>query len=122
MQHYIEESAGGDRRFFVVDGQVIAAMERRPAADSKIANLAKGGIGVAIEPNETECQLALHAASLYESLFVGVDIINTLNGPVVIEVNISPGFKIAQITGIDVQKLMLDAIEKKYNERRTCNS
>jgi len=101
-QEFIAEAAASDKRLFVVGDTVVAAMQRRSASDDFRANLHLGGSAEAYTPTDTEVSLALASLTAFDIDFAGVDIIDSERGPLVLEVNPSPGFGIAEITGIDV--------------------
>jgi ribosomal protein S6--L-glutamate ligase len=101
-QEYIKEAALGDVRVFVVGGKVIASMRRVPARGEYRANLSRGGTGSVYDLSAAEERLCLKAVELCGLDFAGVDFVPTKGGPVFIEVNARPGYKIAQVCGVDV--------------------
>lgn len=112
-QEYIAEAEGSDLRCFVVDGRVIASMRREAASGEFRANLHRGGRGFAVEVSEEEKALAVRAASLIGLGVAGVDILRSRRGPLVLEVNASPGLEgIEKATGIDVAGSVLDFLER----------
>lgn len=103
IQAFIEEAAGADYRAIVVGGKVIAAMERRAVDGEFRSNLHRGGTatGVVLDPHQTET--AVHAAEVLGLNIAGVDLISSKDGPMVLEVNSSPGLEgIEKATGVDV--------------------
>jgi ribosomal protein S6--L-glutamate ligase len=117
-QEYIAEAEGSDLRCFVVDGQVIASMRRQAASGEFRANLHRGGRGFAAEVSEEEKALAVRAASLIGLGVAGVDILRSRRGPLVLEVNASPGLEgIENATGIDVAGSVLDFLERALARR-----
>lgn len=101
-QEYVEESKGSDKRLFVIAGKVVAAMQRTANTGDFRANLHLGGSAKNYIPSELESALALRATKAHDLLYAGVDIIDSNRGPLVLEVNPSPGFAISKITGVDI--------------------
>jgi ribosomal protein S6--L-glutamate ligase len=116
VQEYIEESAGTDIRVFVVGGRVVASMKRQSLDDDFRSNLHKGGEGTSIKLTEEERKIAIKAAKCLGLSVAGVDIMRSNRGPLVLEVNASPGFGIEKITGRDVATPIIEYIEQ--NARR----
>lgn len=112
-QEFIAESSGRDIRAFVVGDRVVAAMERVAQEGSHLANLARGGSAKPIALTAEEQAIAVRAAHLFGATFAGVDILRSKNGPVVIEVNVSPGLKITDVTGIDIPTLIISHLTKE---------
>lgn len=113
MQEYIAESKGADIRIFVVDGEVVAAMKRQAAAGDFRSNLHRGGAGVAVKLSDEEKNLAIKAANVLNLGVCGVDILQSKRGPLVLEVNSTPGLEgIETVTGIDVARKIIQYIEK----------
>ena len=112
IQEYVKESAGTDIRAFVVGKRVVAAMERQSLDDDFRSNLHKGGIGKKITLTDDEKKIALKAASAMGLPICGVDIMRSAKGPLVLEVNASPGFGIEKVTGADVATKIIEYIEK----------
>ncbi len=103
VQEYIAESEGRDTRVFVVDGEVIASMERSAQASEFRSNVELGGQARAVSISKEYAQIALASVKALELEVAGVDIIQTKDGPAVLEVNGNPGFKALEtVTGIDV--------------------
>jgi ribosomal protein S6--L-glutamate ligase len=114
VQQYISESAGQDLRCIVLDGKVIAAMVRRSTTGDFRANLHQGGIALETKLSPEERKLAIKAAAKLGLKFAGVDILRSAKGPLLIEVNSSPGLEgITNATGIDVAGHVLDHIEQR---------
>ena len=113
VQEYLAESKGRDRRLFIVDGKVVAAMERKSAKNDFRSNMARGGGAVAITPTEEEADIAIRAVEAIGLDVAGVDLIHTNDGPAVLEVNCNPGFKIAEVTGVNVADCIVDFAIKK---------
>lgn len=111
VQEFIEESNGEDIRCFVVDGQVIAAMKRQGAPGEFRSNVHRGGQGYAVELSAAERQIAIHAAAAVGLQIAGVDILRANYGPLVIEINSSPGLEgIEAATGVDVAGHTVDFV------------
>ena len=119
VQQFISESAGQDLRCIVLDGKVIAAMVRRSTTGDFRANLHQGGIALETKLTPEERKLAIKAASRLGLKFAGVDILRSAKGPLLIEVNSSPGLEgIGNATGIDVAGHVLDHIEQRTLQSR----
>jgi ribosomal protein S6--L-glutamate ligase len=118
VQEYIGESAGVDIRAFVVNGRVVASMLRQSLDDDFRSNLHQGGNGIPVKLTEDERRVAVRAAKAMGLSICGVDIMRSHKGPLVLEVNCSPGFGIEQITGIDVASNIIDYIEQNATARR----
>ncbi|HZV19935.1 MAG TPA: 30S ribosomal protein S6--L-glutamate ligase [Hyphomicrobiales bacterium] len=114
VQQYIPEAAGQDLRCLVLDGKVIASMERRASGEEFRANLHKGGIAHEAKITSEERKLAIRAANRLGLKFAGVDILRAQKGPLLLEVNSSPGLEgIERTTGVDVAGLVFDYIEQR---------
>lgn len=116
LQEYIKESAGTDIRAFVVGSRVVASMKRQSLNDDFRSNLHKGGEGVSIKLSDQEKKMALRAAKAMGLHIAGVDLMRSDRGPLVLEVNASPGFGIEKITGRNVAAKIIEYIE--YNATR----
>lgn len=113
VQEYIKESKGADVRCLIVGGKVIAAMERKPKAGDFRSNLHRGGSSKLIELTPKERKTALQAASLVGLNVAGVDMLRSERGPLILEVNSSPGLEgIEKTTGEDVASAIIQFIEK----------
>ena len=102
LQEFIKESAGTDIRAFVVGGRVVASMKRESLDDDFRSNLHKGGLGTPIKLTDQEKKTAIKAAKAMGLHICGVDLMRSEHGPLVLEVNASPGFGIEKVTGRDV--------------------
>lgn len=111
LQEYIEESAGSDIRAFVVGSRVVASMKRQSLDDDFRSNLHKGGEGTTIKLTDEEKKLALSAAKSMGLHVAGVDLMRSSRGPLVLEVNASPGFGIEKITGRNVAAKIIEYVE-----------
>lgn len=113
VQEYIQEAAGSDIRCFVIDGEVVAAMKRQAKAGEFRSNLHRGGSSTPIEISAQERTIAIQAVKAMGLNVAGVDILRSMRGPVVLEVNSSPGLKgIETTTNLDVAGLIIEFIEK----------
>ena len=108
IQPFIGESAGNDVRVIVIGGKVVAAMRRTAQEGEFRSNVHRGGQGHPIELQSDYTDTALRAAEAMELNIAGVDLLETLAGPMVLEVNPSPGFEeIETVTGIKVAEAMI---------------
>ena len=113
VQEFIEEAGGADIRAFVVDGEVVGAMKRQGAEGDFRSNLHQGGSATAYKLNRKERKTAIDAAKAMGLGVCGVDMIPSKRGPLVMEVNSSPGLEgIEKSTGIDIAGKIMDYIEK----------
>ena len=117
LQEYIEESAGSDIRAFVVGSKVVASMKRQSLDDDFRSNLHKGGGATAVKLTEEERKMAIRAAKAMGLHIAGVDLMRSKRGPLVLEVNASPGFGIEKITGRNVAAKMIEYVEHNANRR-----
>lgn len=113
LQEYIEEVKGSDVRAIVVDGVVFAAMKRKSKAGDFRSNLHRGGSSEIIELSTAEEKLAIKAAKAMGLGFCGVDILQSKNGPLVLEINSTPGLEgIENTSGKNVSKSVIGYIER----------
>jgi ribosomal protein S6--L-glutamate ligase len=118
VQEFIEEAKGKDIRAFVVDGEVVGAMERSGQGDEFRSNLHKGGIARPIDLTIKEKAVAVEAANLHGLTVAGVDMLISARGPLIIEVNSSPGLQgIERATGVDFAGKIIEASVKKINKK-----
>ncbi|MGK7394255.1 MAG: 30S ribosomal protein S6--L-glutamate ligase [Candidatus Cyclobacteriaceae bacterium M3_2C_046] len=118
VQEYIKESKGADIRAFVVDGKVVGAMKRQGKEGEFRSNLHRGGKGELISLNRAEKNAALAAAKALELSIAGVDMLQSDRGPLILEVNSSPGLEgIEKATGIDIAGKIIAYIERNYQKR-----
>lgn len=112
VQEFIKEAAGADIRALVVGGRVVAAMERRAAPGEFRSNLHRGGTASPVKLSTRERNTAIRAARVMGLGVAGVDLLRSARGPVVMEVNSSPGLEgIETATGMDVAGEIIDYIE-----------
>ncbi|WP_439133934.1 30S ribosomal protein S6--L-glutamate ligase [Pseudomaricurvus sp.] len=122
VQEFIKEAGGADIRCFVVGGKVVAAMKRQGAEGEFRSNLHRGGSAKLVKLSKEERATAVNAAKVMGLNVCGVDILQANDGPVVMEVNSSPGLEgIEAATNKDVASLIFSFIEKqaKPNNTRT---
>ena len=120
VQEFIKEAEGSDIRAFVVGRSLVAAMERRGAKDEFRSNLHRGGTANMIELTPLEKATALKAARSMGLNVAGVDMLRSSHGPVVIEVNSSPGLEgIEKATGVDVANKIVRFVERHAKPGRT---
>lgn len=117
LQEYIKESAGTDIRAVVVGGRVVASMKRQSLDDDFRSNLHKGGTGASIRLTSEERKMCIKAAKAMGLVVAGVDFMRSERGPLILEVNASPGFGIEKITGRDVAGRIIDYIEQNAKRR-----
>ena len=112
VQEYIKEAGGADIRCFVVGGKVVAAMKRQANEGEFRSNLHRGGTASLVRLSPAERKTAVDAAKTMGLNMSGVDILRSNNGPVVMEVNSSPGLEgIEKATGKDVAAMIIEFIE-----------
>jgi ribosomal protein S6--L-glutamate ligase len=112
VQEFIKEAGGSDIRCFVVGEKVIAAMQRKAAKGEYRSNLHRGGSAEVVKLTSAERRLAVNAARVMGLDLAGVDILRSAHGPLVIEVNSSPGLEgIENASGIDVAGKIIEYIE-----------
>lgn len=109
-QEFIAESAGSDKRIIVTTEGVIGAMVRHAKEGEFRANIHQGGVATEYVPTEEEAGIAMRAITALNLRFGGVDIIDSKNGPLVLEVNPSPGFAISSVIHKDVATEIIKAI------------
>lgn len=114
VEEYIKEAQNRDLRIFVLDGRVLAAMERTAPERDVRANTSNGGTGSSTILTQEEQNLAERAAKSFDLEIAGVDIIRSSRGPLLLEVNSNPGFKeLERVTGQDIAGAIIEyAVEK----------
>lgn len=117
LQEYIEESAGTDIRVFVVGGKVVASMKRQSLDDDFRSNLHQGGEGTSVKLSDEERRVALKAAKAMGLSICGVDMMRSNRGPLVLEVNASPGFGIEKVTNHNVAEKIIEYVEQNAKAR-----
>ncbi|MCD8520973.1 MAG: 30S ribosomal protein S6--L-glutamate ligase [Saccharospirillaceae bacterium] len=120
VQEYIKEAGGADIRCFVVGDKVVAAMKRQAQEGEFRSNLHRGGTASLIRITPEERATAVRAARTMGLNVAGVDILRSNHGPVVMEVNSSPGIEgIEEATGIDVASKIMIFVEKNARANHT---
>jgi len=120
VQEYIREAGGADIRCFVIGDKVVASMKRQAKEGEFRSNLHRGGIATVIRITPEERSTAVRAAKTMGLNVAGVDILRSNHGPVVMEVNSSPGLEgIETATGKDIAGQMIQFVEKNAAEGRT---
>lgn len=121
LQEFIEEAGGADIRAFVVGNRVVASYKRQSLDDDFRSNIHQGGSGTAVSLTDEERRTALKAAKAMGLQICGVDLIQSARGPLVLEVNSSPGLKgVEKVTGRDVADKIIEYLEinaKRSNKK-----
>lgn len=120
VQEFIKEAGGADIRCLVIGGKVVAAMKRQGADGEFRSNLHRGGTAQVIRITPEERSTAVRAAKVMGLNVAGVDMLRSNHGPVVMEVNSSPGLRgIEAATGKDIATQIIQFLEKNAREGRT---
>ncbi len=118
VQEFIKEANGKDLRLFVIDGKIVATIQREALPGEFRANIHLGGTASVIKPTPEEKKIAIKAAKAMDLRVAGVDIIRSSKGPLLLEVNSSPGLEgIEGATNKDIAGEMIAAIEKNFKHR-----
>lgn len=113
IQEYIKEAEGADIRCIVLGNRIIATMKRQALPGEFRSNLHRGGQATKIKITKAEREVAIQTAKIMGLNFAGVDILRSKRGPLVMEVNSSPGLEgIEKISKIDIADIVIDYIEK----------
>lgn len=119
IQEFIKESKGADIRTIVVGGEIIGAMKRQGAEGEFRSNLHQGGTATPIKLKRAEKSMALKATKMLGLNVAGVDMLQSSRGPMIMEVNSSPGLEgIEKSTEIDVAGKIIEFIENNYEKKR----
>ncbi len=119
LQEFIKEAGGSDLRVFVVNGEVVGAMKRQGAEGEFRSNLHRGGSASVVKLSRSEKSTALKAAKSMGLAIAGVDLLQSKKGPLVLEVNSSPGLEgIENATGVDIAGKIVDYIEESVGKKR----
>ena len=111
VQEFIAEAKGADLRCFVVGDRVVAAMRRQAPQGDFRSNLHRGGSARKVRPTRAEAETAVRAAQILGLGVAGVDLIRSDRGPLVLEVNSSPGLEgIETVTGVDVAGAVIEHV------------
>lgn len=120
VQEFIKEAGGSDIRAFVIGDKVVAAMQRQAKEGEFRSNLHRGGTASLVRLTPEERSTAVRAARRMGLNAAGVDLLRSNHGPVVMEVNSSPGLQgIEKVTNKDVASLIIQFIEKNAKPNRT---
>ncbi|MXO50292.1 30S ribosomal protein S6--L-glutamate ligase [Erythrobacter gaetbuli] len=120
VQEFIKEAGGTDIRALVIGGKVVATMKRTGAADDFRSNLHRGGSAELIKITPAERATAVNAAKRMGLNVCGVDMLRSNHGPVIMEVNSSPGLEgIEKATGKDIAGMIIEFIEKSAKDGKT---
>ncbi len=118
VQEFVKESKGADVRAFVIGGRVVAAMKRQGAAGEFRSNLHRGGSAEEIKLTRGERATAVKAAKVMGLNVAGVDLLQSERGPLVLEVNSSPGLEgIESASEVDVAARIIEFIEDNSDPR-----
>ncbi len=119
IQEFIEEAGGADIRAFVINGQVVGAMKRQGAEGEFRSNLHRGGSAVKVRLTAAQRSIAVKAAKAMGLNVAGVDLIESRRGPLVLEVNSSPGLEgIEKASGKDIAATLIKFIESQVGKSR----
>jgi len=119
IQRFIEESNGEDIRIFVVGNKIVASMKRTSEVGEFRSNVHRGGHTEMIKPTGKEQYIALNAVKYLGLGVAGVDLIRSRKGPLLIEVNASPGLQgIEGATGVNIAGAIVSFVEKNGNRKR----
>lgn len=126
VQEFIKEAKGSDIRCLVVGGKVVAAIERKGSPEEFRANLHRGGTAKKVKLTKQEREIAVASAKALGLEVCGVDLLRSERGPLVLEVNSSPGLEgIEKYSGVDVADKIIAYIEQsfeKYSKTRSRKS
>ena len=116
VQEFIEEAGGADIRAFVVDGEVVGAMKRQGPEGEFRSNLHRGGSATVIKLSDRERNLAIRSAQCLGLTVAGVDMLQSSRGPLIMEVNSSPGLEGIEVaTAVDIGGKIIEYIERNAN-------
>lgn len=120
VQEFIEEAGGADIRCFVIGGKVVASMMRKSREGEFRSNLHRGGTALPVKITPEERSTAIRATNALGLNVAGVDILRSNHGPVVMEVNSSPGLEgIEKVTGLDIAGMIVAFVEKNAKKMNT---
>jgi len=113
MQEFIEESNGADLRIFIVDGKIVGSMKRQAMPGEFRSNLHRGGTSSIVDISDEEKSVALKAADVLGLKVAGVDMLRSERGPLILEVNASPGLEgIETTTNSDIAAQIINFVER----------
>ena len=117
IQEYIEESGGADIRIFIVDDEIVGSMKRQAKDGEFRSNLHRGGSSQIEHISEQEAIYALTAVKALGLKVAGVDMLRSNRGPLILEVNASPGLEgIETTTKVDIASKIITYIENNYDK------
>jgi ribosomal protein S6--L-glutamate ligase len=120
VQEFVKEAGAADIRAFVIGNKVVAAMMRQGPSGEFRSNLHRGGFGEPVKITPQERATAVKAAHTLGLNVCGVDMLRSKHGPLVMELNSSPGIQgLEQATGVDVAGLVIDFLERNAAQGRT---
>jgi len=123
VQEFIKEAKASDLRIFIVDGQVVGAMKRTGADGEFRSNLHRGGSADIVKLSRKEKSAAVKAADALGLSVAGVDLLQSSRGPLILEVNSSPGLEgIEKATDVDIAGEIVKYIEANQPKRRGVKS
>lgn len=118
VQEFIKESNGCDIRAFVIGDKVVASMMRKAKDGEFRSNLHRGGSAIPVEITKEESTMAINAAKALGLNVAGVDLLRSARGPLILEVNSSPGLQgIETSTGLDIAGMIIEYIEKNIQHQ-----
>jgi ribosomal protein S6--L-glutamate ligase len=113
LQEFISEFSGKDIRVIVINGHIVAAMMRKGKEGDFRSNIHAGGSGLEVDLSELEIEMAIRSCEILGLNMAGVDLLRSENGPMIIEVNSSPGLEgIEGVTKVPVAEYLIESIEK----------
>ncbi len=119
VQEFIKEAKAADIRAFVINGEVVGAMKRQGKEGEFRSNLHRGGTSQIIKLKRSEKAAAIKAADAMGLSIAGVDMLQSDRGPLILEVNSSPGLEgIEKATSIDIAGKIIQYIEENYQKKR----
>jgi len=122
IQEYIKEAQGGDIRAFVVGNEVVASMHRQAAKGEFRSNMHRGATAEPVQLTEAERMMVLKATNVMRLSIAGVDFLRSNRGPLILEVNASPGLEgIETTTKIDIANLIIKQVERsaRYHKKQS---
>ena len=123
IQEFIAEAGGADLRAFVVAGEIVAAMKRQAREGEFRSNLHRGAASIPVELTEEESQMVKKAVRLIGLDVAGVDLLRSNRGPLIMEVNASPGLEgIETTSGVDIAGMIIQFIEQRVIELKNYRS
>lgn len=123
LQEFIAESNGADVRAFVVDGEIVAAMKRQAQDGEFRSNLHRGATATPLELSAREKELVQDAVRIMNLPIAGVDLLQSDRGPLIMEVNASPGLEgIETATGVNIAGKIITFVERSVKARRSTSN